>query len=148
MTSYSIELSVINHLRNGYGGVTDFGSPDTFDPKSEDTTDWVKVFCETIHEPPTRRQAQRTAKVRIIMQCYSRTRDTLRPEKKKAEVVAELFRHAVIDVVDHDATGEPVVGCIQCFEPRISDEWESRGGIEDGYSLAMVQLDAIAVETL
>lgn len=104
-------------------------------------------FCEALTEPPTRRFDKRRWNIRALVQVWSRNVDQIKPEKKQATVIADILRHAVIDVVDYDTVGTPVVGQLLFWEPKVTDERDTGEGINDSYSLALVKVDGIAQET-
>lgn len=143
MTGFDCERAIFKFLDEQYGGSIDSGSPGSFDPESEDVTSWIWWALQEIREPPTRKGNLRFGQVRLLVQCWNKDRDGIKPAKQTAETIAELLRHRVITVTDLDDVDTPTIGYLQLWEPVISD----MSNTTPGYQCAVVTVLGVMEET-
>lgn len=97
------------------------GRPEKFDPNSSATTKWFQVFVESYEQEPTPVDNPRALGT-IKCECYSRSQAGILSHHSMAASVQEALCNRLIPIVDYDEVGDPTVGYMSVYEPKIRDK--------------------------
>lgn len=121
MTDQNIVAAVEKWFEDNYSGAATHGTPEDFDEKKDNLTDWVLISVTALGNRRRRKTKPKVVDVSVSLRCAVRAQTNIYGSSRLASQMATLFEHKFIDVLDHDTSGD-LVGGLQLHEARITDE--------------------------
>jgi len=96
------------------------GRPEKFDPNSSATVKWFQVFVESYEQEATPADSPRAFGT-IKCECFSRSQAGMLGHHSMASAIQDALCNRLIPIVDYEESGDPTIGYLSIYEPKIRD---------------------------